>query len=103
MRCLVIIPTNLMPESFSAPLAWLFGRHADKVHGVYANQLTVSMGVTRRIAEVAMDLRAETPSRLPLIDAIIAATASHHGAVLVHRDPHFRSVPKARLNQISLP
>lgn len=41
MQCLVIIPTNLEKETFSAPLAWLFAEHANKVQGVYARDLTV--------------------------------------------------------------
>ena len=41
MKCLVIIPTNVLyPESFSAPVAWLFSNHTDRVHGVYDWELT---------------------------------------------------------------
>jgi hypothetical protein len=41
MNCLVVIPTNVLsPESFSAPVAWLFAEHVHQVHGVYDRELT---------------------------------------------------------------
>jgi hypothetical protein len=41
MNCLIVIPTNaLYPESFSAPVAWLFADHVHKVRGVYEWELT---------------------------------------------------------------
>ncbi len=55
----------------------------------------VSEAVVRRSNE----LRLTASARLPLIDALIAATASVHEAVLVHRDPHFQSIPDGLLRQ----
>lgn len=55
----------------------------------------VSMAVVRR----SLDLREATPSRLPQVDALIAATAALHNAVLVHCDPHFQSIPVSSLKQ----
>jgi len=40
MRCLVVVPTNLFAESFSAPQAWLYSGHVDRVRGVYDRELT---------------------------------------------------------------
>lgn len=41
VECLVIVPTNVLcPESFSAPLAWLFSNHVDRVRGVFDHELT---------------------------------------------------------------
>jgi len=51
----------------------------------------------------AIDLRRAATSRLPYIDALIAATAAHHDAVLIHCDSHFRSIPEALLRQEPLP
>jgi hypothetical protein len=69
----------------------------------YLNELTVCLPVDRAIAECAWQLRIATPGRLPLVDAIIAATARSIGATLVHRDPHLRSIPEGLLAQIELP
>ena len=44
------------------------------------------------IAELAFELYRATPERLPTMDSLIAAAASSHGAVLVHRDSHFNAI-----------
>jgi hypothetical protein len=54
---------------------------------------------TEEIAIKAATLRRASSARLPAIDALIAATAAVHGTVLVHRDPHFRSIPGHLLQQ----
>jgi predicted nucleic acid-binding protein len=51
----------------------------------------------------AMELRRAATARLPTIDSLIAAAAAEHGAVLVHRDPHFTSIPGHLLKQELLP
>jgi predicted nucleic acid-binding protein len=38
-------------------------------------------------------------SRIPLADALIAASAASLKAVLVHRDPHFQSLPTDLLQE----
>lgn len=48
-------------------------------------------------------LRRAATACLPHIDALIAATAAEHGAVLVHRDPHFSNIPADVLKQERLP
>jgi len=69
----------------------------------YLSELTVCLPVDRAVAECAWQLRTATPHRLPLVDAIIAATARSVGAALVHRDPHLRAIPDGLLEQIELP
>jgi predicted nucleic acid-binding protein len=69
----------------------------------YLDQLTVCLPVDRAVAECAWQLRTATMRRLPLVDAIIAATARSIGAALVHRDPHFRAIPAGLLERIELP
>ena len=54
------------------------------------------------VARLAYQLGCATPARLPLIDALIAATAAHAGATLVHRDAHLRAIPGERLAQHDL-
>jgi predicted nucleic acid-binding protein len=48
-------------------------------------------------------IQSKTSARLPLVDALIAGCASAHGAVLVHRDPHFDNIPRAQLKTLRLP
>ena len=55
--------------------------------------------VTLEVVRRAIDLRAAATARLPQIDALIAATAARAAAVLVHRDPHFLSIPTPMLKQ----
>jgi predicted nucleic acid-binding protein len=71
--------------------------------GRYLDELTVNLPVDRAVAECAWQLRTVASSRLPLVDAIIAATARSIGATLVHRDPHLRAIPEGLLAQIELP
>jgi predicted nucleic acid-binding protein len=51
----------------------------------------------------AIELRRAATARLPTIDSLIAAAAAEYGAVLVHRDPHFKLIPGDLLKQESLP
>jgi predicted nucleic acid-binding protein len=69
----------------------------------YLNELTTCLPVDRATAEAALQLRQATPNRLPLVDALIAATARVAGAVLVHKDPHMSQIPSALVQQMALP
>jgi predicted nucleic acid-binding protein len=51
----------------------------------------------------AVGLRRAATARLPTIDSLIAAAAVEYDAVLVHRDPHFTSIPSHLLKQELLP
>jgi predicted nucleic acid-binding protein len=51
------------------------------------------------IAGKAIELREKSASRLPTIDSLIAASAAVNGAILVHCDPHFLSIPSSLLTQ----
>jgi predicted nucleic acid-binding protein len=68
----------------------------------YLNELTICLPVDRATAELAWQLRQVAPNRLPLVDALIAATARAAGAILVHRDPHMAQIPPALMQQIDL-
>jgi predicted nucleic acid-binding protein len=50
----------------------------------------------------AVEIRRACCDRLPTVDSLIAATASFHNMVLVHRDPHIESIPRKLLRQVSL-
>jgi len=55
------------------------------------------------VANRAVVLREAASSRLPIIDAFIAATADVQNLTLVHRDPHFAALPANDLRQQMLP
>ena len=73
-----------------------------KAADAYLNELTVCLPVDRTTAELAWQLRQASPGRLPLVDALIAATARATGATLVHKDPHISQIPAGLVRQIAL-
>lgn len=58
--------------------------------------------VDETVARESDRLVSGATSRLPLIDALIAAAALTRQAVLVHRDIHFRHIPPGLLQQLDL-
>ena len=68
----------------------------------YLNELTTCLPVDRATAEIAWQLRHAAANRLPLVDALIAATARKAEAVLVHRDPHMSQISPGLVRQIAL-
>ena len=69
----------------------------------YLDELTVCLPVDRQVAELAWQVRESVSARLPLVDALIAATARSVDAVLVHRDPHLAAIPRKMVKQLLLP
>ena len=67
------------------------------------SELFALVDVTARISPRAVELRCATAARLPAVDALIAATAAVHDAVLVHCNPHFAPIPSHLLRQEKLP
>lgn len=53
-------------------------------------------------ASKALEIVRAAASRLPLVDALIAATATQAQAVLVHRDRHMNTIPRAILGTLDL-
>lgn len=76
---------------------------AGRVLKLYTETLVTVLPFTRETADTAMELRAATRPRLPLVDSLIAASAKQHGAILVHRDPHMAAIPSALISQLVLP
>jgi len=68
-------------------------------HSVIPIQLIVDGDVVAR----ALQLRAEARSRLPAMDALIAACAQAYDVVLVHNDKHFDAIPSSLLKCWHLP
>jgi predicted nucleic acid-binding protein len=59
--------------------------------------------VTEDIARLAAQLRFKSQARIATVDCLIAATAVSVNATLVHRDPHFGSLPAGLPVQLVLP
>lgn len=74
-------------------------REFSRIVDYYRLLITVFLPVTEAIALHSVELRSAASSRLPSIDSLIAATAALQGAVLVHRDEHFLSIPEDSLKQ----
>jgi len=69
----------------------------------YCHQLCSVVAIDQAAAEASIRLRRQCRERLPMVDALIAGCALLHGFVLVHRDDHLASIPKASLRQVLLP
>lgn len=61
------------------------------------------IAVDDAIAWAAFQIGCRTSTRLPLIDALIAASAQARGACLVHRDAHLAAIPADLVDQLRLP
>lgn len=68
----------------------------------YFSFLTQSIQIDRAVAELTDHVRVTAIKRIPLIDALIAACARAADALLVHKDPHFMTLPKNVVNQLYL-
>jgi len=100
--------TGLLASSLTLfELAGILKRHGLKAiirdyWQIYTSGLDV-ISVDTSLAEAAWVLREETGTRIPIADAIIAATAQSLDAILVHRDQHLASIPESLLPQFRLP
>ena len=82
-----------------------YGATADEARQTvqdYQELLTEVVAVDEKVALTAFDVGCETPERLPLADALIAAAARESGACLVHRDRHMVPIPKTLVDQLDL-
>jgi predicted nucleic acid-binding protein len=75
----------------------------ERAYRLYADHLTDPIPIDRGMAEKADEIRKATQTRIPLIDAVIAACASLTSSILVHRDPHMDCIPTSTVKQLRLP
>jgi predicted nucleic acid-binding protein len=68
----------------------------------YRDLLDEVVAVDGQVAWSAFEMGCQTPNRLPLIDALIAAAAGERGACLVHRDQHMASILPHLTAQLNL-
>ena len=65
----------------------------EKIFLQYTDSLTTLLPVDAESSLSAIRLRSAALGRLPLADALIAGVADAAGLILVHRDPHFDTIP----------
>jgi predicted nucleic acid-binding protein len=68
----------------------------------YQELLDEIVPIDEWVALSAFDLGRQTPKRIPLVDALIAAAARELDACLVHRDGHMAQIPAHLVEQINL-
>lgn len=96
---------NVVISAISILEVYTFFRHRDRVADFaemlefYRLLLSHIYPADESVILRAIALRQTSTRRLPALDSIIAATAAHHNAVLVHRDGHFAAVAAADLRQ----
>jgi len=73
----------------------------DRVNG-YLQAVDEVVVIDEMVAWDSERIGCAATNRLPLVDALIAATARSRKAVLVHRDSHMRSIPVEELPQVDL-
>jgi len=81
------------------------GATADEVDvllAAYETLFDAVIDVDAEMARAAFFIGCDTPQRLPLVDAVIAAAAQARSAVLVHRDAHMRPIPSTIVQQLPL-
>lgn len=69
----------------------------------YRALLSEVVAVDEAVRSEAIRLRTSAAAHVAAMDVLIAATASLNNAKLVHRDPHFASIPASLLKQEALP
>lgn len=68
----------------------------------YMGMASRVVDIDEQVARRACVLREASPHRIPTVDAMIAACASVHGAILVHRNAHYRGLPEGMVTQVDL-
>jgi len=79
------------------------GSRADEAVADLRKAVSEVVPVNEAVLDLAFELRRTATARLALADCLIAATAAHHRAILVHRDSHFAALPEGRPKQETLP
>ena len=89
---LVELPARLRSHG----AAHKFGEVLQDYRELFAQIIPVSEAIALR----AIALREAAAARVPAIDTLIAATAAHHSAALIHRDPHLAALPGEAVVQV---
>ena len=92
-----------IPEVYGRVKALGGASHWPEVWDTYAVLFAKILPADETVAYRATAMREAASTRLPTIDAIIAATAAVNNLTLVHRDSHFAALPSRTLRQKMLP
>jgi len=98
----ILLSVLSAPELFAALSVRGKGDRFDEVWRDYEQVVDDILPVDEAVALQAVALRRAASRRVPNGDALIAAAAVLTGAMLIHRDPHFLSIPPNLLQQRSL-
>ena len=71
----------------------------ERIVSEYALLFSAVIAVDAAVATNAYNIGRQTPDRIPLIDALIAAAAQAGEAALVHRDAHMAAIPSDLVRQ----
>lgn len=99
----IYISALSLPELYARLKAIDRDRHWPEVWAHYTALFAGALPADGAIALTAIQLRAAASTRLPTIDAVIAATAAANRMTLIHRDPHMAAIPRELLGQVQLP
>ena len=99
----VSISALSIPEVYGRLKALCIGSRWPEVWDSYGVLFAKILPADETVAYRAVALREAASSRLPTVDALIAATAAVQNLTLVHRDPHFAALPSNALRQQLLP
>ena len=92
-----------IPEVYARLTAIGREAHRAEVWAAYAELFSSVIPIDQAIAHRSVQLRAATPTRLPTVDGLIAATALLQRLTLVHRDPHMAAISDFEREQTLLP
>jgi len=95
----VSISALSIPEVYGRLKALGIESRWPEVWDIYAALFAQILPADETVANRAVALREAASSRLPTVDALIAATAAVHNLTLVHRDPHFAALHTDALRQ----
>ncbi|HMP72603.1 MAG TPA: PIN domain-containing protein [Kiritimatiellia bacterium] len=75
----------------------------ERVFNIYTKDLSRMAILDMKAIKAALLIQSKISQRIPMVDALIAGCASAHNATLVHRDPHFDTIPASQLKTLRLP
>ena len=76
---------------------------AERVFRHYTRTLCSLVPLDEAAALAAIRIHRASPTRLPMVDALIAGCAAAAGLILVHRDTHMDGIPTSELKMLRLP
>lgn len=100
----VLMIASVSLAEFSRRMSELGASDSEVTETLQNYRLTFSevVAIDEGVAWKAVDLGRRLPSRLPLADTLIAASAVSRNATLVHRDKHMSPIPAKLVKTLDL-